>query len=126
MSENFNYSYSAERQNEIDTIRKKYMPRSEQEDKLTRLRKLDASVGTPGMIASMALGILSALIFGVGMCCFLVWSKWVLGALLCIVGAVGMLVAPWLYRKLVEKRRQQIAPEILRLTEELSQNQGQA
>ena len=44
----------------------------------------------------------------------------ILGALLCVVGVVGMLAAPWLYRRLVEKRKQQIAPEILRLTEELS------
>ena len=121
MSNNFEYSYSAERQSEIEAIRKKYLPQNEQEDKLARLRKLDASVGTPGLIASMALGIVSALVFGVGMCCFLVWSLWVLGALLCVVGVVGMLVAPWLYRKLVEKRKEEIAPEILRLTEELSQ-----
>ena len=121
MSENFNYTYSAERQSEIDAIRKKYLPQNEQEDKLAQLRKLDASVGTPGLIASMALGIVSALVFGVGMCCFLVWSLWVLGALLCVIGVVGMLVAPWLYRRLVEKRKAEIAPEILRLTEELSQ-----
>lgn len=121
MSENYHYSYSAERQSEIEAIRKKYLPPEEQEDKLAQLRKLDASVGTPGLIVSMALGILSALIFGVGMCCFLLWSKWVLGGLLCVLGVVGMLVAPWLYRRMVEKRRQQIAPEILRLTEELSQ-----
>jgi hypothetical protein len=38
-----------------------------------------------------------------------------------VIGVIGMLIAPWLYRKLVEKRRQKIAPEILRLTEELSQ-----
>ena len=68
-----------------------------------------------------ALGCLSALVFGVGMCCFLVWSLWALGALLCVVGIIGMLVAPWLYRRLVEKRKAEIAPEILRLTEELSQ-----
>jgi multisubunit Na+/H+ antiporter MnhG subunit len=55
------------------------------------------------------------------MCCFLVWRIWALGALLCVAGAIGMLAAPVLYRQLVEKRRQQIAPEILRLTEELSQ-----
>ena len=121
MSENFEYSYSAERQSEIDAIRKKYLPQNEQEDKMEQLRKLDGSVGTRALIASMALGILSALVFGVGMCCFLVWSLWVLGALLCVVGIVGMLVAPWLYRRLVEKRKAEIAPEILRLTEELSQ-----
>ena len=48
------------------------------------------------------------LVFGVGMCCFLVWGLWVPGALLCVVGVVGMLVAPWLYRRLVEKRKQEI------------------
>lgn len=121
MSESFEYTYSAETQREIDAIRKKYLPREEREDKLEQLRKLDAGVTTPGMIASMALGILSTLVFGVGMCCFLVWSLWALGALLCVIGIVGMLVAPWLYHRLVEKRRQEIAPEILRLTEELSQ-----
>ena len=120
MSENFHYSYSAEKQNEIEAIRKKYLPREEQEDKLEQLRRLDAGVTTPGLIASMALGIVSALVFGVGMCCFLVWNRFALGALLCVVGVVGMLAAPWLYRRLVEKRKQQIAPEILRLTEELS------
>lgn len=121
MSENFNYSYSAERQSEIDAIRKKYLPQEEQENKLEQLRKLDASVTTPGLIAAMAVGIISALVFGVGMCCFLVWSRFVLGALLCVAGVVGMLVAPWLYRRLVEKRKAEITPEILRLTEELSQ-----
>ena len=121
MSENFNYTYSAERQSEIDAIRKKYLPQAEQESKMEQLRKLDESVTVPGFIASMALGIISALVFGVGMCCFLVWSLWVLGALLCVVGVIGMLVAPWLYRKLVEKRKAEIAPEILRLTEELTQ-----
>ena len=120
MSENFNYTYSARQQNEIDAIRKKYLPQEEQESKLEKLRKLDAGVGTRALIASMALGILSALVFGVGMCCFLVWSKYIPGALMCVVGIVGMLVAPWLYRKLVEKRKSEIAPEILRLTEELS------
>ena len=122
MSENFVYSYSAETQSEIEAIRKKYLPQAEQENKLEQLRKLDASVTTRGFIAAMTLGILSALVFGVGMCCFLVWSMFILGAMLCVLGVVGMLAAPWLYRRLVEKRKQEVTPEILRLTEELSQN----
>ena len=121
MSESFTYTYSAERQSEIDAIRKKYLPPEEQEDKLEKLRKLDASLTTTALIVSMAVGIASVLAFGAGMCCFLVWKRWVPGALLCVAGVIGMLFAPALYRRLVEKRRQQIAPEILRLTEELSQ-----
>ena len=122
MSESFTYNYSAERQSEIDAIRKKYLPPEEQENKLEQLRKLDASLTTGAFTASMALGIVCALVFGVGMCCFLVWRLWGLGTFLCVAGVIGMLVAPVFYRRLVEKRRQQIAPEILRLTEELSQN----
>lgn len=121
MSESFEYKYSSERQAEIDSIRKKYLPPSEQEDKLERLRQLDASVGVPGMIASLALGIGSTLIFGLGMCCFLVWNLWVPGALLSLLGAVGMLLAPRVHARLTRKQREKIAPEILRLTEELTQ-----
>ena len=121
MSESFTYNYSAERQNEIETIRKKYLPQSEQENKLEQLRKLDASVGKTALIVSMVLGILGALVFGVGMCCFLVWNLWLPGALACVLGVVWMLLAPGLYRKLYEKRKAEIAPEILRLTEDLSQ-----
>ena len=64
MSESFHYNYSAERQSEIDAIRKKYLPREEQENKMAKLRKLDASLTTGAFAASMALGIISALVFG--------------------------------------------------------------
>ena len=121
MSENFEYTYSAEKQSEIEAIRKKYLPQNEQEDKLEQLRKLDASVGTTALIASMVLGILGALAFGAGMCCFLVWKLWLPGTLACVLGVVWMLLAPGLYRKLYEKHKAEIAPEILRLSEELSQ-----
>ena len=121
MSENFNYTYSAEQQSEIETIRKKYLPQTEQEDKMKKLRALDASVGTSALIISMALGILSALIFGAGMCCFLLWSRYVLGSLICLIGIVGMLLAPWVHRKIYERRKQLLAPQILQLTEELNQ-----
>ena len=121
MSEYFNYSYSAERQAEVEAIRKKYLPQQEQEDKLAQLRRLDASVEAPAMAAALAVGIVSALVFGVGMCCFLVWSQWALGAIVCLAGVVGMLFAPRLFSRMVKDRREKIAPEILRLAEELSQ-----
>jgi hypothetical protein len=38
MSESFTYNYSAERQSEIDAIRKKYLPPAEQENKLDESR----------------------------------------------------------------------------------------
>lgn len=67
----FNYTYSASEQQEIKNIREKYAPPTEREDKMERLRKLDASVTKPGMIISLTVGIISVLIFGLGMSCFI-------------------------------------------------------
>ena len=39
MSQNFEYTYSAKQQEEVEAIRKKYLPK--EEDKMETLRKLD-------------------------------------------------------------------------------------
>ena len=43
-----------------------------------------------------------------------------MGGVACLVGVVGMLFTPKLYTRMVKKHREKIAPEILRLTDELS------
>ena len=117
--ETFTYSYSAKQQEEIKNIRKKYLP--PEEDKMEQLRRLDASVTTPGMIASIAAGILGTLILGAGMCCCMVWGGgWFIpGIIIGITGIVTLSLAYPLYVKLTERQRKKLAPEILRLTDEL-------
>ncbi len=118
-NETFTYSYSAEQQEEIKNIRRKYLP--PEEDKMEQLRRLDASVTTPGIIASLAAGILGSLILGIGMCCCMVWggSWFIPGIIIGLIGIVILALAYPLYVKLTEKQRRKLAPEILRLTEEL-------
>ncbi len=41
--DNFQYTYSAEQQEEVANIRKKYM--AQEENKMKQLRRLDAGVG---------------------------------------------------------------------------------
>jgi hypothetical protein len=65
----FTYSYSAERNKEVESIRNKYLIR--EESKLEKLKKLDYRVQSAGMIESLSLGIVGVLTFGVGMCFFL-------------------------------------------------------
>ena len=48
--ETFNYTYSATQQEEIKKIREKYVRPTPEEDKMERLRRLDASVTRPGTI----------------------------------------------------------------------------
>ncbi len=121
MKDTFTYSYSAERQKEISDIRNRYLPQGKQEDGLDRLRRLDRSVARPGLIASLSAGILGVLLFGAGMCCCLIWELLLPGIFLCLVGAAAVASAPVLNRRLTERRKARLAPQILRLSEELMQ-----
>lgn len=118
--ETFNYTYSASQQQEIRRIREKYMPPTQEEDKMERLRKLDTGVTKPGTIVSLIVGIISALIFGVGMCCTMVWTDlFIPGIVIGIIGLVGIVSAYPLYVHITKKQRAKVAPEIMRLTDEL-------
>ena len=119
-NEVFSYTYSASRQAEIKNIREKYMPPTEEEDKMERLRRLDRSVTKAGTAVSVIVGIISTLIFGVGMCCTMVWEGLMLpGIIIGIVGIMGIASAYPLYIHVTKKQREKAAPEIIRLTDEL-------
>lgn len=118
--ETFEYTYSAKEQEEINQIRKKYLPK--EEDKMELLRKLDRDVTKPGTIKAIVVGVIGCLIFGAGMSLAMVWtdSLLVVGIVLGIIGMGIMALALPIYQKTTAKERERIAPEILRLTEELS------
>lgn len=116
---NFSYTYSAKQQEEIKNIRKKYLPK--EEDKMEQLRKLDQNAAKPGKIVSLTLGIVGTLTLGVGMCCTMVWADklFIPGIVIGVIGIAAVLVAYPVYTHITKKQREKIAPEILRLTEEL-------
>lgn len=117
--ETFTYAYSAGQQERIKNIRQKYLPK--EEDKMELLLKLDESASRPSAVAALILGCVSTLIFGVGMCCTMVWADrmFVQGILIGILGIVGMVSAYPLYAFITKRRRARLAPEIIRLTDEL-------
>ena len=118
-TEGFQYSYSAKQQEEIKRIRSKY--EAPQEDKMAYLLRLDESAGKKGTILSIVLGVIGTLILGVGMCCVLVWQNtWFIpGIVIGIVGLAVLSLAYPVYLQVTKKEREKIAPEILRLTDEL-------
>lgn len=113
----FTYSYSARQQEEVKKIRQKYLPR--EEDRMEQLRKMDQSVTKPGMIIAVTLGVISTLIMGTGMCCVMKWNLFLPGILIGIVGIAGMAAAYPLYQSVTKRQREKLAPQILKLTEEL-------
>ena len=61
----FEYTYSAQRQQEVEEIRKAYLPK--EEDKMEKLRKLHSIPTQKAQSASIAVGVIGALILGTGM-----------------------------------------------------------
>ncbi len=116
----FEYTYSAPQQNEVQKIREKYLPK--EVTKLDQLRALDAGVTKRGTAVSLVHGILYSLVLGLGMSCCLVWTGiWFIpGILFGCIGLAGMAVTYPIYNRIVKQDREKIAPEILRLTEELA------
>ena len=110
---------------EAKSIREKYVPEnSKTEDKITKLRKLDESAEKPGKIAALSIGIISVLILGVGMCCTMIWSErfFALGIVVGIIGLVGIAGAYSVYVHITKKQREKIAPQILKLADEIIEN----
>lgn len=120
--ETFTYTYSASQQEEVKRIREKYAPARE-EDKLERLRRLDRAATRPGTAAALVVGIAGTLVMGLGMCCTMVWSETLFfpGIAIGVVGITGICAAYPLYLRVTKRQRDKLAPEILRLTEELIQ-----
>ncbi len=117
----FQYTYSASRQEEIESIRRRYLPDAP-ESKLETLRRLDHSVDRKGRIVSMAVGICGCLLMGVGMCCSMVWigSWFVPGIVMGVLGIVGVAMAYPVYTHVTKKERKRLAPQILQLSQELT------
>jgi len=120
----FEYTYSAQQQQEVEAIRKKYLPK--EEDKMEKLRRLHYSATEKAQAASIAAGVLGALILGTGMSLCMTdlgaalgEFAMVLGILIGLIGLVMVALAYPLYNLVLRKERQRIAPEILRLSEEL-------
>ena len=121
----FSYTYSAEQQKEVEKIRKKYInDPSEETDKMERLKRLDASVTQKGSVVALIIGVLGSLIMGVGMCIAMMWSEvgdimFIVGIIIGLVGIALICVAYPVYSAITKRERERIAPEILRLTDEL-------
>ena len=127
--ETFNYTYSAKEQEEIKAIRKKYAVQEKTEDKMEQLRRLDAAVTQKATSVSLVFGVIGALILGMGMSLamtdigkiigLLGGMAMLVGILIGIVGIVLVCMAYPIYNFIIKKEREKIAPEIIRLTDEL-------
>jgi len=123
----FSYTYSAKEQAEIKRIREKYVP--SEENKIERLRRLDRNAVKKAQTVALSFGVIGTLILGFGMSLAISDLAEMLGlypnmAMLIgvIVGVIGGGIAVLAYpihQWILHREQKRIAPEILRLTDEL-------
>ncbi len=96
---------------------------------LDELKALDSKVKRPANVFTYLFGSIAALIMGSGMSLVMTelgktvglggGMAMLIGVLIGIVGIVLVCVAYPIYNRIVKKERERIAPEIIRLTDEL-------
>ena len=106
-----------------ESIAKDYAPKDN--SKIVALKKLDRRAKLPATIFTYTCGIISALVFGAGMCFAMQVigsgiTGLVLGIIIGIIGMVGCAVNYPIYRKMLEKGKAKYAYEIVQLAREIA------
>lgn len=83
------------------------------DDLIAQLAQLEGEKTSRARAVALTMGIVSALVLGVGMCCTMVWqSFFVLGVVVGIIGIAGC-IATWIvYRSNVRRDADHVAPRI--------------
>lgn len=129
-NKSFNYTYSSTQQDEIEEIRKKYLPAQDsEEDKMEQLRRLDQQVTNKATMVSIIVGVIGTLIMGTGMSLAMTdigshlgmsgTVSLIVGIVIGVIGMGVLGVAYPLYNRTLKIEREKVAPEIIRLSDEL-------
>ena len=107
-----------------ESIAKDYAPK--ESSKIVALKKLDNKAKLPATIFTYSFGIISALVFGTGMCLAMQvigsgMAGMVLGIIVGIVGLAGCGVNYPIYKKMLEKGKAKYAYEIVELARQISE-----
>jgi hypothetical protein len=108
-----------------ESIAKDYAPKNN--SKIVALKKLDRKAKLPATVFTYSWGILSALVFGTGMCLAMQvigsgTMGMVLGIIIGIIGMIGCGVNYPIYQKMLEKNKAKYAYEIVQLAQEISKS----
>jgi len=107
-----------------ESIAKEYAPKDS--SKIVALKKLDNRAKLPATIFTYSCGIVSALVFGTGMCLAMQvigngMAGVVLGVMVGVIGLIGCGVNYPIYKRMLEKGKSKYAYEIVELAREIAE-----
>ena len=107
-----------------ESIAKDYAPK--ENSKIVALKKLDSKAKLPATVFTYSFGIISALVFGTGMCLAMQvigsgMAGMVLGIVVGVVGLACCSINYPIYKKMLEKGKAKYAYEIVELARQISE-----
>ena len=108
-----------------EQIANEYAPKDT--SKVVALRKLDMKAKLPAIVFAYSFGIISTLIFGVGMCLAMgqigsgTATSFALGIAVGIIGMLCIAVNYPIYRQMIKSGKQKYAFDIMQLAKEISE-----
>ena len=83
------------------------------DDLIGSIAAMEAEKTRKGRIQALSVGILSALVLGIGMCCTMVWTGLMaVGVVVGLIGIAGCVGAYFVYRRTCAKEAARINPRI--------------
>ena len=106
-----------------ESIAKDYAPKDD--SKVLALKKLDKRAKLPATVFTYSCGIVSALIFGTGMCLSMkvignTTASMITGVIVGIIGFIGCGINYPVYKRLLEKGKQKYAYDIVKLARKIA------
>ena len=103
-----------------ESIAKDYAPK--EDSKIKALKKLDSRAKLPATVFTYSCGIISALVFGTGMCMAMqvIGNSMALDIIIGIIGMIGCGVNYPIYKKMLTKSKAKYAYEIVQLAREIA------
>lgn len=106
-------------------IANQYAPKDT--SKVVALKKLDQKAKMPACIATYTIGVIAALLLGVGMCLSMgvigngSTTMFVIGIIVGIIGIAGVCINYPLYKKIQAKGKEKYANDIMQLAREITE-----
>lgn len=120
-NDEFVYTYSARREQEIQRIRDKYA--SKEDDLYNQLLALDKECERKGTVVALVLGVVGCLVFGAGLSCVMLYSNFIfiVGIGIGIIGLVCMALAYPMFDQITKKQRKLYLPRIEEVLKKLDE-----
>lgn len=116
----FNYTYSSINRKEVENIRSKYIEKKESD--FDKLKKMDTKITNIATFASISIGMLSSVLFALGLILCINFSKYIFGLLLSFIGFSFMGVNPLVNKIVLSSLRKKHSKEIIELSDKILNN----